>query len=192
MGVVPCFFRTRFPVRVFLLVFLAHGFLFVFSCSRFLARSSRSSLRLSMSFCSHVCPRALTFTRICLWVRRDISGYMMRAWCTQCASRKYVRMDAERCCAGGGFLSRLSNGANVFFVHDGSVLARWYDCGEVGCRCIEYRSVRSLVVSFLASFLAWWLRLRFCVSKWIRCIRCISCMRFIRRLRVLGSGRRGV
>lgn len=47
-----------------------------------------------MSFCSHVCPRALTFTRFCLWVIRDIIGYMMRAWCTRCASRKYVGMDA--------------------------------------------------------------------------------------------------
>lgn len=51
---------------------------------------------LSMSFCSHVCPRALTFTRFCLWVIRDIIGYMMRAWCTRCASRKYVGMDAGR------------------------------------------------------------------------------------------------
>ena len=107
MGEVPCFFRTRFLARVFLLVFscscfLARFFLFVFSCSRFLARvfllvfscsrflagSPRSSLRLSMSFYSHVCPRALTFTRICLWVRRYIIGCMMRALCTRCANRK--------------------------------------------------------------------------------------------------------
>ena len=77
-------------------MFSARVFLLVFSCSRFLARSSRSSLRLSMSFCSHVCPRALTFTRFCLWVIRDIIGYMMRAWCTRCASRKYVGMDVGR------------------------------------------------------------------------------------------------
>ena len=149
----------------------------MFSCSRFLARSSRSSLRLSMSFCSHVCPRALTFTRFCLWVIRDIIGYMMRAWCTRCASRKYVGMDVGRVVRAAVLCPDCPiNGANVFFAHDGSVLARWYDCGEVGCRCIEYRSVRSLVVSFLASFLACWLPLRFCVPKWIRCIRCISWM----------------
>ena len=31
---------------------------------------------------------------------------------------------------GGSFVSRLSNGANVFLTDDGSVLARWYDCGK--------------------------------------------------------------
>ena len=79
MGEVPCFFRTRFLARVFLLAFscwlpeivfaLVHEFLF--TC---------------LSTCANVYP--YLFVGKTLHYRVYDAGYMMRALCTRCTNRK--------------------------------------------------------------------------------------------------------